>query len=102
MVIKKRYEKLQASFSLQCTTATIRSYSGERKGWSLRLRGKFTATLTRGEGEMAKPVNVIKDQGDIVLLSHGAVEQMGFVEYYPDLTSSTPLPVTGEFSASES
>ena len=93
--IEKHYVKLQVSFSLQCTSVTIRSYSGEGKGWSLRLQGTFTATLSRGEGEMAEPVYVVKDQGT-VLLSHGAVEQMGFVEYYLDLTSSTPLPVIGE------
>lgn len=39
---------------------------------------------------------VVKGQGGTVLLSRGAAEQMGFVEYYLDLTSSTPLPVMGE------
>jgi len=37
VVIEKHYGKLQSSFSLQRTSVTIRSYSGEEKGWSLRL-----------------------------------------------------------------
>ena len=45
---------------------------------------------------MAEPVYVVKGQGDTVLLSHGAAKQMGLVEYYLDLTSSTPLPVMGK------
>ena len=45
---------------------------------------------------MAEPVYVVKGQGDTLLLSHGAAEQMDLVEYYLDLTSSTPLPVIGE------
>jgi len=37
VVIEKLYGKLQASFSLQRTSVTIKSYSGEEKEWSLRL-----------------------------------------------------------------
>ena len=60
VVIKKHYGKLQANFSLQHTSVTIRSCSCEGKGWSLSLLGTFTATLTRGEREMAEPVYVVK------------------------------------------
>jgi len=42
---------------------------------------------------MTEPVYVVKGQGDTALLSRRAAEQMGLVEYYLDLTSSTPLPV---------
>lgn len=57
------------------------------------LRKFTTATLTRGEKEIAEPVYVVKGQGDTALLSRGAAERMGLVEYQLDLTSSTPLPV---------
>ena len=60
------------------------------------MLGKFTATLTRGEKEIAEPVYVVKGQGDTALLSRGAAERMGLVEYDLDLASSTPLPVMGE------
>jgi len=37
VVIEKHYGKLQSSFYLQRTSVKMRSYSGEEKGWSLRL-----------------------------------------------------------------
>jgi len=74
----------------------IRSYSGEGKGLVLPVLGKFTATLARGEKEIAEPVYVVKGQGDTALLSCGAAECMGLVEYHLDLTTSTPLPIMGE------
>jgi len=62
----------------------------------LPVLGKFTATLARGEKEMAEPVYVVKGQGDTALLSCGAAERMGLVEYHLDMTTSTPLPIMGE------
>ena len=62
----------------------------------LPMLGKFTITLTRGEKEIAEPVYVVKVQGDTALLSLGAAECMGLVEYHLDLTTSTPLLVIGE------
>jgi len=41
-------------------------------------------------------VYVIKGLGDTALLSCGAAEHKGLVEYHLDLTTSTPLPVIGE------
>ena len=68
-VFKKHYGKLQAKCTLQPTSAAIRSYSGEGKGSALPLLGKFAATLTRGQKEIAEPVYVVKGQGDTALLS---------------------------------
>ena len=53
----------------------------------LPVLGKFTATLSREENEIAEPVYVVKGQGDTALLSSGAAERMGLVEYHLDLTS---------------
>ena len=64
-----------------------RSYSEEGKGPLLPVLGKFTATLSREENEIAEPVYVVKGQGDTALLSSGAAERMGLVEYHLDLTS---------------
>ena len=96
VVTEKHYGKLKANYPLQETSITIRSYSGEGKGLLLPVLGKFTATVTRGEKEIAEPMYVVKGQGDIVPLSRGAAERMGLVEYQLDLISSTPLPVMGE------
>lgn len=96
VVTEKHYGKIKANCPLQQTSIAIRSYSGEGKGPLLPVLGKFTATLTRGEKEIAEPVYVVKGQGDTALLSRGAAERMGLVEYHLDLTSSTPLPVMGE------
>ena len=62
----------------------------------LPVLGKFIATLVRGEKEIAEPVYVVKGQGDTALLSCGAADCMGLVEYHLDLTTSTPLPIMGE------
>jgi len=62
----------------------------------LAMLGKFTATLARGEKEIAELVYVIKGQGATALLSRGAAERMGLVQYQLDLTMSTPLPVMVE------
>ena len=96
VITEKHYGKLQATCTLQPTGVTIRSYSGEGKGPVLPLLGKFAATLTRGEKEIAEPVYVVKGQGDTALLSRQAAERMGLVEYHLDLTLSTPSPVMGE------
>ena len=48
------------------------------------------------EEEVAESVYVVKGQGDTALLSRGAAERMGLVEYHLDLTTNTPLPVMGE------
>ena len=96
VVTEKHYGKIKANCPLQQTSIAIRSYSGEGKGPLLPVLGKFTATLTRGEKEIAEPVYVVKGQGDTALLSRGAAERMGLVEYHLDLTSNTPLPVMGE------
>ena len=56
---------------------------------------KFTAILARGEKEIAEPVYVVKCLSDTALLSRGAAERMGLVEYHLDLTTSTPLPSWG-------
>ena len=96
VVTEKHHGKLQYKCTLQPTCAAIRSYSGERKGPVLHMLGKFAATLTRGEKEIAEPVYVVKGQGDTALLSRRAAERMGLVEYHLDLTSSMPLPVMGE------
>ena len=95
-VTEKQYGKLKANCPLQQTSIAIRSYSGEGKGPLLPVLGKFTATLTCGEKEIAEPMYVVKDQGDTALLSCGATEWMGLVEYHLDLTSSTPLSVMEE------
>ena len=50
----------------------------------LPVPGKFTATLTRGEKEIAEPVYVVKGQSDKALLRRGAAEQMSLVEYHLD------------------
>jgi len=47
-------------------------------------------------GKITNMVYVVKGQGDTALLSRGAAERMGLVEYHLDLTTSTPLPVMGE------
>ena len=60
------------------------------------MLGKFSATLARGEKEIAEPVYVVRGQGDTALLSRGAAKHMGLVEYHLDLTTSTPLPIMGE------
>ena len=39
---------------------------------------------------------VVKDQHDTALLSRGAADWMGHVEYHLDLTSSVLLPAMGE------
>ena len=91
VVTEKHYGKLRVNCPLQPTSVAIRSYSGEGKGPVLPVLGKFTATLARGEKEIAEPVYVVKG-----LLSHGAAERMGLVEYHLDLTMSTPRPVMGE------
>ena len=96
VITEKRYGKIQATCTLQPTGVAIRSYSGEGKGPVLPLLGKFAATLTWGEKEMAEPVYVVKGQGDTTLLSRQAAERMGLVEYHLDLTLSTPSPVIGE------
>jgi len=57
---------------------------------------KFTATLVRGEKEIAQPVYVVKGLGDTAPLSNGAAERMSLVEYHLDLNTNMPLPVTGE------
>ena len=62
----------------------------------LPVLGKFTATLARAEREIAEPVYIVKGQGDTALLSRGAAERMGLVEYHLDMTTSTPLPIMGE------
>ena len=59
-----------------------RSYSEEGKGPLLPVLGKFTATLTREEIEIAEAVYVVKGQGDTALLSSGAAERMCLVEYH--------------------
>jgi len=74
VVTEKHYERLRASCPLQHTSVAIRSYSGEGKGPVLPVLGKFTATLVRGEKEIAEPVYVVKAQGDTALLSRGAAE----------------------------
>ena len=96
VVTEKYYGKLKANCLLQETSIAIRSYSGEGKDPLLPVLENFTATLTRGEKETAEPVYVVKGQGDTALLSRGATEWMGFVEYHVNLTSSTPLSVMGE------
>ena len=96
VVTEKHYGKLRDNCPLQQTNVAIRSYSGEGKGPVLPVLGKFTATLARGEKEIAEPVYVVKGLGDTALLSRGAAERMGLVEYHLDLTTSTPLPVMGE------
>ena len=96
VVTEKHYRKLKANCPLQQRSIAIGSYSTEGKGPLLPVLGKFTATLTRGEKEIAELVYVVKGQGDTTLLSRGAAERMGLVEYHLDLTSSTPLPVMGE------
>ena len=93
VVTEKHYGKLKANCSLQETSIAIRSYSGEGMGPLLQVLGKFTATLTRGEKEIVELVYVVKGQGDKALLSRGAAERMGLVEYHQELTSSTLLPV---------
>ena len=60
------------------------------------MLGEFTVTLARGEKEIAKPVYVVKGQGDTALLSWGATERLVLVEHDLDLTTSTPLPVMWE------
>ena len=55
VVAEKHHGKLQYKCTLQPTSVAIRSYSGERKGPLLHLLGKFAATLTRGEKEIAEP-----------------------------------------------
>ena len=69
VVIKRDYGKLQAKCILQPTSAAIRSYSGEGKGSPPPLLGKFAATLTREQKEIAEPVYVAKSRGDTALLS---------------------------------
>ena len=96
VVTEKHYGKLRVNCPLQQTSVSIRSYSGEGKGPVLPVLGKFTATLARGEKEISEPVYVVKGLGDTALLSRGAAERMGLVEYHLDLTTSTPLPVMGE------
>ena len=96
VITEKHYGKLQATCTLQPTGVAIRSYSREGKGPVLQLLGKFAATLTRREKEIAEPVYVIKGQGDTALLSCQAAERMGLVECHLDLTLSTPSPVMGE------
>ena len=96
VVTERHCGKLKANCPLQQTSIAIGSYSGEGKGTLLPVPGKFTATLTRGEKEIAEPVYVVKGQGDTALLTRGTAEQMGLVEYHLDLVSSTPLPVLGE------
>ena len=96
VVTEKHYGKLKANCPPQETSIAIRSYSGEGKDLLLPVLRKFTATLTQGEKETAEPVYVVKGQGDTALLSRGAAERLGLVEYHLDLTSSTPLPVMGE------
>lgn len=96
VVTEKHYEKLRTNSHLQPTRVAIRSYSGAGKGPALPLLGKFTATLSRGENEIAEPVYVVKGQGDTALLSRQAAERMGLVEYHLDLTTSTPQPIMGE------
>jgi len=46
--------------------------------------------------ESTEPVYVVKGLGDTALLSSGAAERMGLMEYHLNLTTSTPLPVMGE------
>ena len=94
LVTENHYGKLQIKCTRQPTSIAIRSYSGEGKGQALPLPGKFAATLTRGEKEIAESMYVVKGQGDTALLSRQAAERMGLAEYH--LTSSTPLPVMGE------
>ena len=62
----------------------------------LPVLGKFTTTLARGQKEIAEPVYVNKGLGNTALLSRGAAERMGLVEYHLDLTTGTPMPVMGE------
>ena len=69
VITEKHYGKLQDTCTLHPTGVAIRSYSGEGKGPVLPLLGKFAATLTRGEKEVAEPVYVVKGQGDTALLS---------------------------------
>ena len=71
VVTEKHYGKLRVNCPLQQTSVAIRSYSGEGKGTVLPVLGKFTATLVRGEKEIADPVYVVQGQGDTVLLSRG-------------------------------
>ena len=82
VVTEKHYGELKANCPLQQRSIAIRSYSTEGKGPLLPVLGKFTATLTRGEKEIAEPVYVVKGQGDTTLLSRGAAERMGLVEYH--------------------
>ena len=96
VVTEKHYGKLRANCPLQQTQVVIKSYSREGKGPALPVLGKFTATLAQGEKEIAEPVYVVKGQGDTTLLSSGANERMGLLEYHLDLTTSTPLPVMWE------
>ena len=60
VVTEKHYGKLRVNCPLQKTSVAIRSYSGEGKGPVLSVLGKFTATLARGEKEIAEPVYVVK------------------------------------------
>ena len=83
---------LHCSYSLKTDGKFRANSSGEGKGPVLSVVGKFTATLTQGEKEIAEPVYVVKGQGDTALLSSGTTERMGLVEYQLDLTTSIPLP----------
>ena len=60
------------------------------------LLGKFKATLTRGEKEIAELMYIVKGHGGTALLSRVAAERMVLVEYHLDLTSCTPVPVMRE------
>ena len=60
------------------------------------LLGKFKATLTRGEKEIAEPMYIVKGHGGTALLSRVAAERMVLVEYQLELTSCTPVPVMRE------
>jgi len=59
VVTNTHYGKLRANCPLQQTSIAIKSYFGEGKGPVLPVLVKFTATLARGEKEMAEPVYVL-------------------------------------------
>ena len=85
---------------LKSVRETVKAFEIASEGSQMMKSGEEVNSQETGDPELKRVSTpgryLVKSQGDTALLSRGAAERMGLVEYFLDLTLSTPLPVMGK------